>query len=394
MNQIKRKFVCSVLALAVALSTPQVLMLTGNDVLGSAYAAETNITLKTAAANDYESINLSWKKVTGVKTYHVYRASKKDGSYSKVASTSKTSYKDAKIEQNKTYYYKIKAVKKQGSSIASKVKSGKIKTVVSLSDIPKYSGVAYTEVNDNMPLFSKRMKTTKTYTKLASLDSLGRCGITVSCLGPETMPTEDRESIGMVKPSGWHTVRYDDLISDKYLYNRCHLQGFQLSGLNAEPRNLVTGTRYLNISGMLPFENEVADYIKTTGNHVLYRVIPVFKGKDLVCRGVQMEAMSVEDDGAGIGFNVYCYNVQPNISIAYATGDSWRSTGGNQSEYQEEQTPPATGAEYVLNTNTMKFHLPKCESVKTIKSYNRKDVSASRSSVIAQGYEPCKRCNP
>ena len=163
--------------------------------------------------------------------------------------------------------------------------------------------------------------TTSSFERYAPLDSLGRCGVAYANIGKDIMPTEERGSIGMVKPSGWHSIRYEN-VDGKYLYNRCHLIGYQLSAENANTSNLITGTRYLNIQGMLPFENMVADYIRETGNHVLYRVTPIYEGDNLVASGVLMEAYSVEDEGDGICFNVYCYNVQPGIVIDYATGAS------------------------------------------------------------------------
>ena len=192
---------------------------------------------------------------------------------------------------------------------------------VSLSDIPAYSGSPYVAVNNNVPFFTDNEMTTTAFENYSSLDTLGRCGVAYANVCTETMPTEERGAIGSVKPSGWHTVKYD-IVSGKYLYNRCHLIGYQLSAENANTKNLITGTRYLNVEGMLPFENMVADYIKETNNHVLYRVTPMFDGNNLVASGVLMEAKSVEDNGDGILFNVYCYNVQPGITIDYATGDS------------------------------------------------------------------------
>lgn len=196
-----------------------------------------------------------------------------------------------------------------------------------LGSIPEYSGSPYTVVNRNTPDFtSAELEKAKTsYKTFSNLDSLGRCGVAEASVGTDLLPTEKRGSIGMVKPSGWHTVRYDDLIPDKFLWNRAHLLSFCLSGENANSKNLITGTRYLNVEGMLPFEEKTVRYVENTGNHVLYRVTPVFQGNDLVARGVHMEARSVEDNGAGISFNVYCYNVQPGITIDYATGDSHRS---------------------------------------------------------------------
>ena len=194
---------------------------------------------------------------------------------------------------------------------------------VTLDTLPDYDGSPYVELNDGQPSFTEEQKAgTASYETYASLDLLGRCGTAEACIGQDLMPTEERGAIGMVKPSGWHTVRYDGVVDGKYLYNRCHLIGYQLAGENANEKNLITGTRYLNVVGMLPFEDQVADYVQETGNHVLYRVNPVFQGAELVARGVQMEAWSVEDSGAGVCFNVYCYNVQPGVEIDYATGES------------------------------------------------------------------------
>ena len=192
---------------------------------------------------------------------------------------------------------------------------------IDLNDIPDFNGTAYVEINGNLPYFTEEDMTTDAYETYTPLDSLGRCGAAMSCIGRELMPTEDRGSIGQVKPSGWQTVKYD-FVDGKYLYNRCHLIGYQLTGENANRENLITGTRYLNVEGMLPFENMVADYIKETGNHVMYRVTPIFEGNELVARGVLMEAKSVEDNGDGILFCVYVYNNQPGVEIDYLTGES------------------------------------------------------------------------
>lgn len=194
-------------------------------------------------------------------------------------------------------------------------------TKITLSNLPAYSGEAYVELNDNVPNFSKSDLTTKAFEKYSELDELGRCGVAYANVCTETMPTEKRGNIGMIKPSGWHTVKYDN-VDGKYLYNRCHLIGYQLTAENANEKNLITGTRYLNVEGMLPFENMVADYVEETDNHVLYRVTPIFNGKNLLASGVQMEAYSVEDKGKGVSFNVYCYNVQPDIDIDYSNGES------------------------------------------------------------------------
>ncbi|MEE0959016.1 MAG: DNA/RNA non-specific endonuclease [Lachnospiraceae bacterium] len=189
------------------------------------------------------------------------------------------------------------------------------------NNIPAYSGSPYIIVNNNVPFFDATQYNSQAFETYSELDTLGRCGVAFANVGKEIMPTGERGSIGSVKPTGWHTVKYDN-VDGKYLYNRCHLIGYQLSGENANKQNLITGTRYMNVDGMLPFENMVADYVKETNNHVLYRVTPVFDGNNLVAGGVLMEAQSIEDDGSGVKFCVYCYNIQPGISIDYATGDS------------------------------------------------------------------------
>ena len=196
---------------------------------------------------------------------------------------------------------------------------------VSVADVPAYSDSPYAVINNNQPLFEEKDRTETAYEYYSELDSLGRCGYAMACLGQELMPTEARESISSVKPSGWVQGTYD-WVDGKSLYNRCHLIGFQLAGENANKLNLITGTRYLNVEGMLPFENMVADYIKETGNHVLYRITPIYDGDNLVASGVQMEAYSVEDAGQGICFHVYCYNNQPGVGIDYATGENWEES--------------------------------------------------------------------
>lgn len=282
---------------------------------------------------------------------------------------------------------------------------------VTLADIPAYSGEPYVAINDNVPYFSDSDLTTASFEDYSQLDSLGRCGVAYSCVGTETMPTEKRGSIGQVKPSGWHTVKYD-FVDGKYLYNRCHLIGYQLTAENANERNLITGTRALNIDGMLPFENMTADYIKETSNHVLYRVPPMFDDNDLVAKGVLMEAKSVEDNGDGILFCIFAYNVQPGVTIDYATGDSYAEDTNNNEAVSESvessqepiieatATPELTtddtpqGTTYILNTNTKKFHYPSCGSVKQMKDANKETYTGSRDDVIARGYTPCKKCNP
>ncbi|MCD8045808.1 MAG: DNA/RNA non-specific endonuclease [Clostridiales bacterium] len=252
-----------------------------------------------------------------------------------------------------------------------------------LSSVPEYSDSPYVAINGNVPYFTDDELTTTSYESYSDLDSMGRCGAAIACVGQDLMPTEERGPIGSIKPTGWHTVKYDG-IDGNYLYNRCHLIAYQLSGENTNEKNLITGTRYLNVEGMLPFENLVADYVEETGNHVLYRVTPIFEGDNLVANGVLIEAMSVEDNGEGILFNIYCYNVQPGIGIDYATGDSW-------SEPTEKTDTETT---YILNTNTKKFHYPSCSSVDQMKESNKQEYTGSRDDLINQGYDPCGRCNP
>lgn len=286
-------------------------------------------------------------------------------------------------------------------------------TAFDLQYVPDYDSEPYCEINGGMPFFEPAAAEIEPSEFYSPLDDLGRCGVCRACLGPELLPTENRSSIGNVTPSGWQLTRYDGLVDGNYLYNRCHLIGYLLTGQNANPRNLITGTRDLNKRGMLPFEIRVAEYIETTGNHVRYRVTPVFAGENLVASGVLMEACSVEDNGAGVRFCVYCYNVQPGVEIDYATGESHlvgeettrtettaETTGTTEttlSESAERTLPAATEAaqvDYVLNTNTRRFHLPDCPSVGDIKTRNREDYSGTRDALIAEGYVPCQRCNP
>lgn len=290
--------------------------------------------------------------------------------------------------------------------------------VLSYRDVPAFEGNPYVYVNDGEPVFTDEQRAAKTgYERYGELDELGRCTAAFAVVGPETQPTEKRGSIGEVRPSGWQMAKYD-FVEGKYLFNRCHLLGYQLTGENANERNLITGTRYLNVQGMLPFENAVADYVDATGNHVLMAVMPVFEGSELVARGVHMMAESVEDGGEGVAFNVFCYNVQPGVVIDYGTGESMleedatplpnvsgaesapdtASEGAGAGEASEKG---ATGsaedkgvAEYVLNTNSKKFHIPSCSSVDQMSPKNREDVEDTRENLIAKGYDPCKRCNP
>ena len=256
----------------------------------------------------------------------------------------------------------------------------------SLEDIPVYTDSPYVVLNDNQPSFTEEDWSTDSFESYSPLDRLGRCGVAFANIGVDLMPTEDRESISDVTPTGWINREYDG----QYLYNRCHLIGFQLTGENANAENLITGTRYMNVEGMLPFENLVADYVQETENHVLYRVTPIFEGNELVARGVQMEALSVEDDGEGICFHVYVYNVQPGIAIDYATGESWEET---QSPVDDEKDGP-DNTTYILNTSSHKFHYPDCAGVATMSEKNKQTFTGSRQELIDQGYEPCGQCKP
>ncbi|MCQ2521654.1 MAG: DNA/RNA non-specific endonuclease [Lachnospiraceae bacterium] len=293
----------------------------------------------------------------------------------------------------------------------------------SLKDIPVFVDFPYVIVHGNKPFFTEEELTTSPFEFYASLDELGRCGITYANICVEIMPTEERGEIGMIKPSGWQTAKYD-FVDGKYLYNRCHLIGYQLSGENDNTRNLITGTRYLNVRGMLPFEEQVAKYVQKTDNHVLYRVTPIFEGNNLLATGVLMEAMSVEDVGEGVCFCVFCYNAQPGVIINYADGTN-ASDGSQEALLAEkdsdvlpvperlpdqpsmpdsdssnvpdsESTPsqPVLTCTYVINTNTGKFHYPNCSSVGEMAEHNKLPVDWDREKVIAEGYVPCKRCNP
>lgn len=255
------------------------------------------------------------------------------------------------------------------------------------TDIPKYDGHAYVMLAES-PSFSQEEKAAGSFESYSDLDSLGRCGIAFANVCEETMPTAPRESISSITPSGWVNAKYD-FVDGGYIYNRCHLIGFQLTAENANEKNLITGTRYLNIEGMLPFENMVADYVQETGNHVLYRVTPIFRDDDLVASGVKMEGWSIEDEGDGICFDVYCYNVQPGADIDYRTGETKAAAAPDNGEEAED-----TETAYVLNTNTKKFHLPTCDSAGEMSKKNREDFIGTRSELLLQGYEPCGRCKP
>lgn len=252
--------------------------------------------------------------------------------------------------------------------------------------IPESASTPYVTVNDNVPYFSDEDLTTEAFEEYSDLDALGRCQTAYANICKELMPTEERGEIGMVRPSGWHTVKYD-IIDGKYLYNRCHLIGYQLAGENANEKNLITGTRYLNVEGMLPFENMVADYVNETDNHVLYRVTPVFEGDNLVASGVRIEAESVEDQGEGIRFHVYCYNVQPGISIDYATGDSWLTEESEGNDETEVQSNDGSVIVHVTDSGK-KYHSAGCSYL------SKSDHEITLEKAREEGLEPCSKCNP
>ena len=279
------------------------------------------------------------------------------------------------------------------------------KAGASLESVMEYNGKSHAVVYNNKPQFQASEITDKAYEFYSPLDSKGRCGYVQACVGEELMPTGTRGSISSVKPTGWVQKVYStSLVNGGSLYNRCHLIGWQLTGENANKKNLITGTRYMN-ENMIPFENMIADYIKETGNHVMYRVTPVFEGNNLVASGVHMEAYSVEDNGAGVCFNVYLYNVQPGITIDYKTGTSELASSSStqketsketaketQKETQNETTASTT--KYVLNAKSKKIHKPTCSSVNSITAANRKDYAGSIDSLLSQGYSPCGSCKP
>ena len=347
-------------------------------------------------------------KVIGVSFFIIFIAV----SYVGIKNNAKTIYNDVLVE-NKIEYSKVADAEEIINTDVSKIsESTNIEThqpvivenkEVKKDSIPGFSGKSYYVLNNNKPYFSDDMMTTESYERYSEFDNLGRCGYAISCIGKDLMPTGERGSIGMIKPTGWHTIRYDG-IDGQYLYNRCHLIGFQLTGETTNEKNLITGTRYLNINGMLQFENKVAEFIKETNNHVLYRVTPVFEGDNLLASGVIIEAKSVEDNGKGIEFNVYCYNVQPGIIIDYRTGDSYKEEQEETVQKEKNISAATTTIEtkkeeknertYILNTNTKKFHLTDCSSVSKMSDKNKKEVVDSRDNIINKGYQPCKICNP
>ena len=330
--------------------------------------------------------------------YFFGRTSSKTTQKATEKSTQKTTQKTT---QNTTQKVTTATQKATTSKATSANKSG-----ASLASVMNYTGKAYATVYNNVPDFSSSEITSKSYEFYSPLDSKGRCGYAMACIGKDLMPTGSRGSISSVKPTGWVQKTYDTkLVNGGSLYNRSHLIGWQLTGENANKKNLITGTRYMN-ENMIPYEDMVADYIKETGNHVMYRVTPVFEGNNLVASGVHMEAYSVEDNGKGICFNVYLYNVQPGIKIDYATGKNQlasssssstnNSTSGSSSSSSSSSTSSNTNTttSYILNTGSKKIHSSTCKSVSSISTKNKKTYTGSPDDLLKQGYTACGSCKP
>lgn len=262
--------------------------------------------------------------------------------------------------------------------------------VLSIDDVPAYSDKAFILINNGQPDFKESDLRTAAYEYYSPLDSLGRCGYVMACVCKDTMPTGPRGSIGHVNPTGWNNNVYE-IVDGGYLYNRCHLIGWQLTGEDANRSNLITGTRYMNIEGMLPFENMVADYVKDTGNHVMYRITPIYDGNNLLASGVHLEGYSVEDKGAGICFNVYAYNVQPGVVINYATGENHLDEATKESL---EETLGEGNYAFVVNKSSGTIHIPTCTYAKTMNTENRLESNDTLQNLLGQGYKACSKCKP
>ena len=262
-------------------------------------------------------------------------------------------------------------------------------------EIPAYSGEARIVLNGNRPYFDTSALTPECYDFYGDLDELGRCTGCDAVIGREIMPTEKRGNISSVHPTGWHTDKYS-FVDGESLYNRCHLIAYMFTGQNINEKNLITGTRYMNTTGMNDLENTTCDYIRRTGNHVRYRATPVFEGDNLLASGLILEAWSIEDQGEGICFCIYAYDVQPGVEIDYATGDNWLS-GAEPVEAAQETLPttdPDVEGTYTLNLKTKKFHLPTCSGVGDIQEKNKQEYTGSRNHLIEEGYKPCGGCGP
>ncbi len=255
---------------------------------------------------------------------------------------------------------------------------------LSVSEVPEYSGEPYVVINENQPDFSEEDMTKDSFETYSDLDSLGRCQSAYANVGQDLMPTGERGNISRIKPSGWQTAKYD-IVDGKYLYNRCHLIGYQLTAENANEKNLITGTRYMNVDGMLPFENMVADYVRETGSHVLYRVTPIFEGDNLVAKGVQMEAYSVEDKGDSVCFNVFVYNVQPGITIDYANGNS-KLNGDTEQEPEASVSGEIRG-----NARSKIYHCPGQAAYEEMEDSNNLVIFQTEQEAMDAGYRKAKR---
>lgn len=308
-----------------------------------------------------------------------------------------------------------------------------------IADIPAYTGALCININHGEPGFTEQDEARGTFLQFSDLDFEGRCGTAFARIGPDTISNEKRGDISQVHPSGWVQRKYS-FVDDGMLYNRSHLIAHQLCGENANEKNLITGTRTFNAVGMLYYEELVGDYVRSTGNHVLYRVTPLFAANDLVARGVQMEAKSVEDNGEAVQFNVFVYNVEPGVAIDYVTGESWESSetpqvtskgsatittaaaaradkaaagsagtgNGTSSESGSNGSSGDDGADgnstnnqgaseqqdYILNVKNKKFHKPDCSAASDISSANKQDFTGTRDQLIARGYSPCGICKP
>ena len=265
--------------------------------------------------------------------------------------------------------------------------------IINNEEIPWFTNQPYIEINNNIPFFTEEEITKKSFETYSELDELGRCGVAYANINQDLMPTEERGEIGHIKPSGWQTIKYD-IVDGNYLYNRCHLIGFQLAGENDNEKNLITGTRYLNIQGMLDFENAIAEYVKNTDNHVLYRVTPIYEEDGLVALGVLMEGYSVEDNGKGICFNVFAYNTHPGIDIDYQTGDNWLLKEEVQEIGGKVYLANEDGIIYIVNTNTKKYHTEDCTNAQSIKEENKETFNGTEEWLKDNGYKPCGVCNP
>ncbi len=275
------------------------------------------------------------------------------------------------------------------ASSGSQSSANGVWVTVNGEDVPEYTEEPYYELNGNVPVFGADEFTDRSYEFYSELDADGRCRYAIASIGKDLMPTEDRESISHVHPTGWHSVTYPFIENGGSLYNRCHMIAFQLTGENANEKNLITGTRYFNVDGMFPFEDLVADYVRETGNHVVYRVTPIFVGDERVCRGVVMSAMSVHDKGDDIMFNVFVYNVQPGVIINYETGKSTYDP-----DYDPRTGKKHINGDYIINTEASEFHLPDCALVPSLPASGKRTFTGDRYQLILDDYSPCRSCRP